>query len=99
MNQMASKYLSTSFRANLCNAIETTKDDLVDVTIKQYWRLLTEYLLEKAVDILPNLMRQLQPFHHTIDSYSSQFCDLKVENHMKHLHWNDYYYNKNNNHI
>lgn len=42
---------------NLCNSIETTKDDLVNMAVKEEGRSLTEYLLKKTVDIFPDLLR------------------------------------------
>ena len=61
---------------DLCNSIETTKDDLVNMAVKEERRSLTEYLLTKTVDILPDLLRLLKPFNHTVNSDSGQLNNL-----------------------
>lgn len=62
--------------SDLCNTIETTKDNLVNMAVKEKCCLPTKYLLKKTVDMLPDLLGQLQPFYHTIDSDSSQLNNL-----------------------
>lgn len=46
-------------KKNLCNSVETTEDNLVNVTVKEERRPLIKYLLKQTVNTLPYLLRQL----------------------------------------
>lgn len=66
--------------SHLCNSIKTTKDNLVNVAVKKERCPLNKDLLKETINILSDLLRQLHPFNHTIDSDSRQLDYLNTRN-------------------
>jgi hypothetical protein len=63
--------------SHLCNPVKTAKDYLVNMAVKKEGCPLNKYLLKETINIFPDLLRQLQPFDHTINSHGSQLDNLK----------------------
>lgn len=64
---------------HLGNPIKTTQDNLVNMAVKEEGCALNKDLLKEAINVFPDLLRQLQPFNHTINSHSSQLDNLRYK--------------------